>query len=125
MVAEFLRFRSQRTVFHAAATGVTGVTPRKSRHQREVLALLSVVGITCTAFPNPVLATPWPRHTIDATSRGADGARLGDVNRDGRPDLVTGWEEGGVVRVYLPPSPTESFRHTAVADDRSATRQQL
>lgn len=45
----------------------------------------------------------WPRHTIDNTSRGADGVKLGDLNKDGLPDIVTGWEEGGVVRVYLNP----------------------
>ncbi len=50
-------------------------------------------------------AESWERHTIDQSSRGADGVRLADVNRDGRPDLVTGWEEGGVVRVYLNPGP--------------------
>ncbi|MBI4663536.1 MAG: VCBS repeat-containing protein [Verrucomicrobia bacterium] len=47
----------------------------------------------------------WPRHTIDATSRGADGVRVQDVNHDGLLDVVTGWEEGGVVRVYLHPGP--------------------
>lgn len=46
---------------------------------------------------------PWARHVIDASSRGADGVKLGDLNGDGRPDLVTGWEEGGVVRAYLHP----------------------
>ncbi len=46
---------------------------------------------------------PWKRHTIDASSRGADGVRLGDVNGDRLPDLTTGWEEGGQVRVYLHP----------------------
>ncbi len=45
----------------------------------------------------------WARHTIDSTSDGADGVRLADFNRDGRPDIVTGWEEGGLVRVYLHP----------------------
>lgn len=45
----------------------------------------------------------WNRHTIDNTSRGADGVKLGDLNKDGLPDIVTGWEEGGVVRVYLNP----------------------
>lgn len=29
--------------------------------------------------------------------------KLGDLNKDGLPDIVTGWEEGGVVRVYLNP----------------------
>lgn len=46
---------------------------------------------------------PWKRHTIDASLRGADGVRLGDVNRDGRPDIATGWEEGRAVRIYLQP----------------------
>ncbi len=50
---------------------------------------------------------PWPRHTIDDSSRGADGVRIADVNGDGRPDLVTGWEEGGVTRVYLHPGNAE------------------
>ncbi len=49
--------------------------------------------------------SPWPRHVIDDTSRGADGVRLADVNGDARWDLVTGWEEGGKVRVYLHPGP--------------------
>lgn len=47
----------------------------------------------------------WPRHTIDASSRGADGVRLADINGDGHLDIATGWEEGGVVRVYTNPGP--------------------
>ena len=46
---------------------------------------------------------PWTRHVIDDSSKGADGVRLQDVNGDGRPDCVTGWEEGGLTRVYLHP----------------------
>lgn len=45
----------------------------------------------------------WVRHTVDDSSRGADGVRLHDVNRDGLPDIATGWEEGGLVRLYLHP----------------------
>jgi len=52
--------------------------------------------------------TPWPRHVIDDTSRGADGIRLADVNGDGRLDITTGWEQGGTVRVYLNPGPTQA-----------------
>lgn len=48
-------------------------------------------------------STAWPRHSIDNSSRGADGVRLGDINRDGRLDLVTGWEEGGRIRVCVQP----------------------
>ena len=50
-------------------------------------------------------AEPWTRHTIDDSSRGADGVRLADADGDGRLDIVTGWEEGGVVRLYLNPGP--------------------
>ena len=45
----------------------------------------------------------WQRHTIDDSSRGADGARLLDVNGDGQLDLVTPWEEGGEIHVCLHP----------------------
>ena len=47
----------------------------------------------------------WARHTVDASSRGADGVRLADVDGDGLPDVATGWEEGGRVRVCLNPGP--------------------
>lgn len=42
-------------------------------------------------------AQPWRRHTIDNTSAGADGVRI--VQRQPL-QLVTGWEEGGLVRLY-------------------------
>jgi hypothetical protein len=45
----------------------------------------------------------WRRHTIDNSSDGADGVRLADVNSDGLKDIVTGWEEGGITRVYQHP----------------------
>ena len=48
---------------------------------------------------------PWPRHTIDDSSKGADGVRLLDVNGDGLRDIATAWEEGGIVRAYLNPGP--------------------
>jgi len=50
----------------------------------------------------------WKRHTIDDSSRGADGVRVADVNGDGHPDITTGWEEGGVIRVYLNPGPEKA-----------------
>ena len=46
---------------------------------------------------------PWQRHAVDDSSRGADGVRLADFNDDGRLDIATGWEEGGVIRLYLQP----------------------
>ncbi len=51
---------------------------------------------------------PWRRHTIDDSSRGADGVRLADVNGDGLQDIVTGWEEGGKIRLYLNPGPEKA-----------------
>jgi hypothetical protein len=51
---------------------------------------------------------PWTLHTIDATSEGADGVRFADATGDGRMDIATPWEEGGVVRVYLNPGPPRS-----------------
>ena len=50
------------------------------------------------------VAEPWDRHTIDNSSEGADGVRLADCNGDGKLDIVTGWEEGGLTRLYLHPS---------------------
>lgn len=45
----------------------------------------------------------WTRHTVDDSSKGADGVKLADANGDSLQDIVTGWEEGGVVRIYLNP----------------------
>jgi hypothetical protein len=50
----------------------------------------------------------WRRHVIDGSSRGADGVRLLDVNGDGRLDIATGWEEGGVIRAYRNPGFTDA-----------------
>lgn len=52
--------------------------------------------------------SPWPRHVIDDRYRGADGVRLADFNSDGTLDIVTGWEESGVVCLYLNPGAKNS-----------------
>ena len=44
-------------------------------------------------------AASWPRHTIDDSSRGADGVRLADVNGDGFSDIVVATHDQGVVAV--------------------------
>ncbi len=49
----------------------------------------------------------WQRHTIDASSSGADGVKLADFNGDGRKDIATGWEEGGITKLYLHPGPEQ------------------
>ncbi len=61
------------------------------------ILLLLVATSTCG------LADGWRRHAIDDSSRGADGVKLADVNGDGLADITTGWEEGGITRVYLHP----------------------
>jgi hypothetical protein len=55
-------------------------------------------------FSFSVQAQPyWQIHVIDNSSSGADGVKLADINRDGRLDITTGWEEGGFTKVYLHP----------------------
>lgn len=91
------------------------------------LAIYLILVGTAAAEPltTTIVAAPgpsWKRHTIDNTSRGADGTKLGDVNRDGLPDIVTGWEEGGVVRVYVNPGATkarEPWPQTTVGEVKS------
>ena len=69
-----------------------------------LLLVLAAGGTWTAAYPAKVPSEkPWPRHTIDNSSRGADGVRLADVNGDGLQDIATGWEEGGKIRVYLNP----------------------
>lgn len=65
---------------------------------------IAVLPVAVTTAPGPV----WKRHVIDDTSEGADGVKLGDLNRDGLQDIATGWEEGGEVRVYLNPGPRQA-----------------
>lgn len=67
-----------------------------------MIRLLSIV-LILTHVANLQAEDSWPLHIIDASSRGADGVRLGDVDEDGRLDIVTGWEEGGKIRVCLQP----------------------
>ena len=62
-----------------------------------------------TAQTVPVDGPEWERHIVDNGSKGADGVKLDDVDLDGDLDLVCGWEEGGVIRVYLNPG-TDAVR---------------
>lgn len=77
-----------------------------SEYKRTVWALVIGTGVL---FSQSCLASaedsekPWRRHAIDDSSRGADGARLADVNGDGLMDIATPWEEGGLIRVCLNP----------------------
>jgi hypothetical protein len=70
-----------------------------------MMRLLFVVVAWCAlaALDCGSLHAQWARHTIDNSSRGADGVKSRDINSDYRQDLVVGWEEGGIIRVYLQP----------------------
>lgn len=46
---------------------------------------------------------PWPMHVIDDSSFGSDGTKLYDVNNDRQMDIITGWEQGNVARLYFNP----------------------
>ncbi len=81
-------------------------------HSAQLLPFLIVIA-SGLALPPASVAQTWSRHTIDAYDpdagkRGADGVRLADVNGDGAPDVTTGWEQGGAVRVCLNPGPEKA-----------------
>ena len=70
--------------------------------QREKRSLICFVLFTLLGSGD-VHGELWPMHIVDASLIGADGVRLADFNDDGLMDIVTGWEESGVVRLYLHP----------------------
>lgn len=45
----------------------------------------------------------WTLHVVDDSRRNPDGVKIADVDGDGLVDVTTGWEEGGVTRVYRHP----------------------
>lgn len=75
------------------------------RFLQAAAAAAVLTGLAAAPSTGQQRAAPWVRHTIDAGSRGADGVKLADLNGDGRPDVVTGWEEGGVARIAFHPGP--------------------
>jgi VCBS repeat protein len=69
--------------------------------------LLYCLIASCLVYANDNAAY-WKRHVIDNSSQGADGIRLADANGDGLMDIATGWEEGGLIRVYFNPGPEKA-----------------
>ncbi len=67
-----------------------------------VLLFLSLFAINAVA-EEPQRGAPWNYHVIDQSSRGADGVKLADLDGDGLYDITTGWEEGGLTRIYRNP----------------------
>ncbi len=69
---------------------------------KKITFILLAVFVGCSlkkTFNKPV--KKWNKHTIDNSLLGADGVRTEDVNADGLPDLVTGWEQSGVSGIYI------------------------
>ena len=66
-----------------------------------VVWLLGLNFVLMISYGQP--SQPWLRHTIDSSSSGADGIKIADMNGDGLWDIVTGWEEGSLTRLYLHP----------------------
>jgi len=59
--------------------------------RNETIASRVVLAIAlgaCTGSPVSAETAAWPRHIIDASSRGAGGVRLADVNGDGLLDIT-------------------------------------
>lgn len=58
------------------------------------------------AFSQSPKDAPWTTHSLDPKpASGSDGVKTADVNGDGFPDLVTGFEEDGISRIYINPGP--------------------
>jgi hypothetical protein len=67
------------------------------------LIMLSALFLLPGAGPS-FADSPWAMHVIDGSLTGADGVKVKDVNGDGYPDIVSGFEEGNEVRAYLHPT---------------------
>ncbi len=71
-----------------------------------VMAALFLAHALIGCVPSsPIPTGIWQRHTISDEFTGADGVKLGDVNSDGRLDLVVPWEESGAVSIHVNPGP--------------------
>ena len=54
-------------------------------------------------LPGQVPSESWSMHVIDNTSFGSDGTKVCEVNGDGYEDIICGWEQGNVARLYINP----------------------
>ncbi|NND05542.1 MAG: VCBS repeat-containing protein [Saprospiraceae bacterium] len=59
-------------------------------------------------------SVPWKMHIIDNSSFGSDGTKVCDVNKDGLTDIICGWEQGHVARLYFNPGPSEHWSYLEV-----------
>ncbi len=54
-------------------------------------------------------SSAWKMHVIDNTSFGSDGTKVYDVNGDHHQDIICGWEQGHVARLYINPHPQTNW----------------
>jgi hypothetical protein len=73
--------------------------------------LLSLVMVSGQPAGAEGRGNAWAMHVIDSGLSGCDGVRLCDVDNDGDMDLTVGWEQSGVIRLYLNPGPIPEVRN--------------
>ncbi|MBE9463913.1 FG-GAP repeat domain-containing protein [Dyadobacter subterraneus] len=79
-----------------------------NRHFSFCKFILAVIAVTYLTLSAQTQSTAiWKRHAIDNSLKGADGVRFEDANGDGLQDIVTGWEQSGLVRIYFNPGKTQ------------------
>ena len=81
------------------------------------LVLAIALATLASAAGPPDASSPWIHHAIDRGLSGGDGVRLHDADRDGDLDLVVGWEQAGVSRLYLNPGASQAAKRTWPAID--------
>ena len=78
------------------------------QHYKICLAIVFGLGVAQSSYAPNIY---WQKWAIDASGNGADGVHIGDINRDGLVDVVSGWEQSGDLMLYLNPGP-DSVRDT-------------
>ncbi len=69
------------------------------------ITLQLVLGSSAWADSNSVT---WAMHSIDASGDGADGVHIGDFDKNGTPDVVTGWTQSREMKLYLNPGASQA-----------------
>jgi hypothetical protein len=68
-----------------------------------VVSLTALVVAQHDAAAESASPVPWNKHTIHSGPRGADGVDLADIDGDGLAEIVSGWEQAGLVTVSFHP----------------------
>jgi hypothetical protein len=71
-------------------------------YRRPIILLLLFFSVNACRLPKEETDNVWKIHSIDNTLLGADGIRFGKETHNTLPNLVTGWEQSGLTRIYFP-----------------------